>query len=444
MGNPTINNNGDISFGTLGSGIADSATSAWNSLTGSLKEAGGAVSSSASTFFSNLGKVTGGGGGFGYPGGFIPPQPESPKFNQDRASKEPSPPTKSVAQQKQENSPKTTGPYIYPLQSGSKFKLGIEILKYQKFDPFDKAKMKINANIFLPIPENLVEKYQTKISDIELQGYGALATQSVKDIQNEFGNTKLTGGLMDQIGQVGGGLKNVGNQLLGRINTAGASKDVANFLAIQAAKTGGFEGVAEAGLGVAVNPNVAAVFKGVNLREHSFKWKFYPRNKEESNQIQKIIGLLRKSMLPEVTSGVSIIFNYPSVFKLNIFPEDNPYLYKFKTCFLESMEANYAPSGPSFHRNGAPAEISLSLQFQEIVVFTGNDFDSEGTFIENGMSLPSVSDFKLNIDLAPQTQPGSPTNVNTTQPGTPGVPATTDNPPAAKPTGYLGGLLGPG
>jgi len=394
MGNPTINNNGDISFGTLGSGIADSASSAWNSLTSGLKQAGGAVGTTASSFVNNLGKVTGGGGGFGFPGGFIPPQPDSPKFNSDRAAIEPpTPPAKTVAQIKNEASPKSSI-LEYPLNNKSKFKFGIEISDYVKFEPFEKPKLKIEANIFLPVPDNLVERYGTTISEVSLGAAGAIAAQ-------EIGRFKQ------------GGVENIEsslNQSLNYLYESGKDFGVKNLMtlgALQVAKGIGAMGdlgdkiqnIAEAGLGAVVNPNVAALFKGVKLREHSFKWKFYPRNQEESTQVRLIVGKLRKSMLPQVSQGIGAIFSYPKVFSLNILPdENNPYLYKFKKCFLESMEVNYSPSGPAFHKNNAPAEISLTLQFQEIVVFTADDFDEQGDFTTSGStpagtfdSLPSTT-----------------------------------------------------
>jgi hypothetical protein len=60
------------------------------------------------------------------------------------------------------------------------------------------------------------------------------------------------------------------------------------------------------------------------------------------------------------------------------------------------MEVNYAPSGPSFHGDNVPTEIDLKLTFQELVIFTANDFDEKtGDYVPPGFApkpaeIPSV------------------------------------------------------
>ena len=122
----------------------------------------------------------------------------------------------------------------------------------------------------------------------------------------------------------------------------------------------------------------------MNLREHNFSWRLHPRNEEESLVVKRIISYLRKAMLPDTLGGYSFV--YPKMFKIEVFPSTE-FSYKFKTCMLESMEANYAPTSPSFHTNKAPSEVNLTLKFQELEYFTAKDFDENGDFIVDGESI---------------------------------------------------------
>jgi hypothetical protein len=186
-------------------------------------------------------------------------------------------------------------------------------------------------------------------------------------------------------------------------NAGSIVKDAVYATALAAVKTAGqargidAEAIVGTALGVAINPGAAVMFKGVRLRpDHSFQWKLTPRNSAEAEAIKGIIGKLRRNMLPSVgESSLGMVFNYPQIFNIAILPEDNPFFPKFKSCFLESMEVNYAPSGPSFHGDNVPTEIDLKLTFQELVIFTANDFDEKtGDYVPPGFA-PKPADMPV-------------------------------------------------
>jgi hypothetical protein len=275
----------------------------------------------------------------------------------------------------------------YPLNNASAHKFGIQILNYRRPDPITDRITDIEADIFLPVPANLSETYGVQLQDLAMTPLGGAAAsalaQSVQGMQGSGGLNPAT--IMPNLaGSIGRGLTRggvadsaAGAGIYGATKLVGALGDMINSGEIA-------EGAAEQALGSAPNPNMSVLFKGVNLREHNFSWRLYPRNEEESLVVKRIISYLRKAMLPDTLGGYSFV--YPKMFKIEVFPSTE-YSYKFKTCMLESMEANYAPTSPSFHANKAPSEINLSLKFQELEYFTARDFDENGDFIVNGESV---------------------------------------------------------
>ena len=131
-----------------------------------------------------------------------------------------------------------------------------------------------------------------------------------------------------------------------------------------------------AATGKIVNPNAYYSFEGVKLKSHNFSWEFAPASLAESNALETIITKFKMHSLPSLGNGSQAKFmQYPSVCLIHFAP-DNPYLYKFRRCFLSGVSVNYSPYGPSFFKvSGAPVAVTLSLGFIETSIWTQNDLD---------------------------------------------------------------------
>jgi len=123
--------------------------------------------------------------------------------------------------------------------------------------------------------------------------------------------------------------------------------------------------------GTALNPFRETVFESVDFRSFAFKYKFYPKNKTESDAVYKIINTFKFHMHPEMSDG-KLFFIYPSEFNITYYfgNEKNPYFHKFTTCVLESMDVTYGGEQFSSFRDGSPTEINMSLTFRELEVLT--------------------------------------------------------------------------
>ena len=227
--------------------------------------------------------------------------------------------------------------------------------------------------IGLPIPANLSTGYGAQYSQTGLGVLGSEAQAlagTVTDVSSAIDTLKDRGG-------------NIGLEAAKSI-AASASPEIAAILGgailgttglgVGAALGQGARG-ALSGANIAVNPHLAVLFEGVSFREHSFQYKFAPRNSGESSSVKNIIKTFKKAMLPSIDEGKLAFFNYPDEFDIE-FPNDNGFLFKIGTSVLTGFQINYTPDGGSyFHQNGAPVSVSLALSFTEIDILTKKEID---------------------------------------------------------------------
>jgi hypothetical protein len=122
-----------------------------------------------------------------------------------------------------------------------------------------------------------------------------------------------------------------------------------------------------------LNPFKEVVFESVDFRSFAFKYKFFPKNKKESEDVFNIISLFKEHMHPELSSG-KMFFIYPSEFQITYYygSDENTYFHRFRPCALESMDVTYGGDQFSSFKDGAPTEINMSLTFRELEILTKN------------------------------------------------------------------------
>lgn len=138
--------------------------------------------------------------------------------------------------------------------------------------------------------------------------------------------------------------------------------------------------VAQAALGYSPNQFFTILLKGPRYKRFSFSWRMSPRNEEEAKMLKDIVLYINNAAAPGLVLG-GAIFTFPMVFELSFMP--NPqYLFKMKPAVVESISANYAPSGiPAFYRassgtNGlnAPEAIQVDIHFLELEYWASGDW----------------------------------------------------------------------
>jgi hypothetical protein len=128
------------------------------------------------------------------------------------------------------------------------------------------------------------------------------------------------------------------------------------------------------------NPFREVLFESVDYRTFQFTYRFLPKTESETVKIQNIIKIFKKNMHPEITQN-KLFYIYPSEFDIKYYykNDENKYLHNFARCALTDMVVDYG--GDQFvtiGRNGAPAEIGMTLKFQELEQMTSEGIKANG------------------------------------------------------------------
>jgi hypothetical protein len=133
-----------------------------------------------------------------------------------------------------------------------------------------------------------------------------------------------------------------------------------------------------------VNPNLATSFKQVVPREFSFNFEFFPKSAEESIQVKKIIRMFRTRAFPEEIriGSVPVGFKYPDLFKIRLLSGRQGQFRNvgtpIKLSYLRNITTDYNPGAQqTFHADGSPTQINLSLNFVEYKPQTREDIQNE-------------------------------------------------------------------
>ena len=276
------------------------------------------------------------------------------------------------------------------------------------------AEGSLKNTIYLYLPPRLQEQYSTNYQRTTV---GAAGVQAL-----DAGATALAGGDVDIVSAIQTTAKAAKPQFvmdkisaaLGTINSAlgasGSNLDANSVGALVKKKV--------------FNPYQETTFRGTNYRTHNFSFQCQPRNKQESDELYKIINVLRKGMLPEMQDADKADFTtqdgenqenlteealsgsaagrwlgIPDYFRLDIIriagtpsedgslelsggsPKGLKRIMQFPTkVVLKNMNINLSPDGPynslkdAFDTNMdyGPASFTMSLGFDETAFLTRN------------------------------------------------------------------------
>ena len=133
--------------------------------------------------------------------------------------------------------------------------------------------------------------------------------------------------------------------------------------------------------GQVFNPNLELLFNGVNLRVFPFTFEFFPRNRDEAEEVKLILRRLKYSMLPEKGGAAGIFIKAPYIFQLEYMKgnKKHPFLNRFKPMALTNMSVNYTGSNTySTFYDGSPTHIKVQLLFKELNPIYKEDYDELG------------------------------------------------------------------
>jgi len=201
---------------------------------------------------------------------------------------------------------------------------------------------------------------------------GSLTTSYTGNYEGKEGAAALARGVGSATGNSG-----LLDKIKGVLNAAGQSVTASAALKTDQA-TGFFSAQ-----GKTPNNHMALVYRGPNsFRQHTFAFKFFPKNSAESTTVRTIIEEFRFGTLPRMSvSGGTIsdsFFKSPRHHTINFYKggtgvsgrpgqTQNSKLFTIGRSVITNMTVNYDPqSVVSFHPDGSPVAIDMTLTFQEI------------------------------------------------------------------------------
>jgi hypothetical protein len=218
------------------------------------------------------------------------------------------------------------------------------------------------------MPTTVSVTYGANYTDTEI---GTIAARGI-DVVNKFLGVKADGSGSDDLEK---SLTDLGS---------GASEDarlaVLKGVGAVIPGTQGLREAAEINQGVITADRMELAFKGVGKRKFQYSFKMIPRNREEADEIQKIIYAFKFHMLPEFevneNGNKSRKMTVPNTFDIQYMYRgaENSYLNKVSTCVLENMTVSQGGDRYktfSENENGAPpVETTITLDFQELEIIT--------------------------------------------------------------------------
>lgn len=219
---------------------------------------------------------------------------------------------------------------------------------------FTRPTKRLKTAIALHVPNQLNIHYSTvyQQDDLGVIGTAAALAAANPEIANKLSHLSLTG---------------ITDDLKAMFKAGGSAR-----AGVAAATVKNSQGLSFFS-GLAGNPRLEQLFKGVNFRQFSFEYQFYARNQQEANNILNIIYLFKYHMHPEFKDPSNFLFLYPSEFDIQYYigEGENKKLHSHTSCILTDMSINYTPNG-SFqtHEDGMPNQINVALQFTELSILT--------------------------------------------------------------------------
>lgn len=253
------------------------------------------------------------------------------------------------------------------------------------------AKPSSFARIKLPIPLNLKDNFRINYENAELGGtVGAFSA-----IWEATKNLGVAGSNMFQGISADEQLANASD--MGAQGLLATGKGIANYLTEKNVLFGAnVGGLWDLGTGTAVNPNLTVLFRGPTLKTHTFEWHLTPRTPRESENIRKIIAIIKRAMHPErLSNNTSAILRYPSECLIEFVgrQKDKQLLYPLRPAVVEGASFDYAPNNvlAFMQDTDDSGAINISITVQETSYYTRDSFDNAAEYGSDGYDTGNLT-----------------------------------------------------
>ena len=220
----------------------------------------------------------------------------------------------------------------------------------------------VDMYIPLALTFNETVNYDTNAN---LNTFGAGAMAAVQNNQ----------GLIDGMGQaLSQGLNDV-FQFMDK----GFASEAARLGALRLSKAvpnTGIQNAVSLGVQRALNPNTRALFRNVNLRQFNFAFKMIAESQREAETVEKIVKHFRTELYPDVfmEGEFPIGYEFPNAFSIQFnYAGQQAKLPKIERCFLLGVDTSFNSTSGTFHWDGRPTEVDMTLRFVEMRTLNKQD-----------------------------------------------------------------------
>ena len=227
------------------------------------------------------------------------------------------------------------------------------------------------GSVVLPIPSG--------ISDQNKADWGSSSMTALDVAKVDIAKTAIFDGLSQGVDKFSSYIEKIKN------NPEATKSAVGTALAAAAAGVQGQELLSRT-TGQVLNPNMELLFKGPSLRPFSFKFKLSPRDKDEANEVIKIMRFFKQGGAP-IRSKSNLFLKSPHIFRIKyVKMGQNGELHRglnaFKTCALQSFGVNYTPTGNyATYSDGVMVSYDITMSFSEITPIFNDDYNIDDSFI---------------------------------------------------------------
>ena len=149
-----------------------------------------------------------------------------------------------------------------------------------------------------------------------------------------------------------------------------------------AGKAAGVQGLLARTRGAIFNPNLELLFDKPTLRGFQFSFDLVPRNKEEADEVVKIIRFFKQGMSP-IRSEANLFLLAPYVFQVHYIlkgdtSKDHPYIGKMKECAMTNFAVDYTPQqNYSTLTDGYMTAYKITMDLKELEPVFNDDYGTE-------------------------------------------------------------------
>ena len=129
----------------------------------------------------------------------------------------------------------------------------------------------------------------------------------------------------------------------------------------------------------------------ISKASDNFSFKLIAESEEDSDAAKAIERTFRKFLYPKRAGSIALA--YPPLFEISFYKGEviNQYMPNIKPCYLTSLESTFNETANTFHSDGSPIEVNLSLGFQEERALLRDDLYANDDAIDESPGFSSIT-----------------------------------------------------